>query len=69
MANGKTDLINVAHCTAFAKRWAQNNRKGWLPDRVSKRFLEDLNVKVRLMIQHSIDHHRSCGKTIIDFNP
>lgn len=58
------DLINKAHCKAFAKRFAQENRRGWKPERVSKQFMDDLNTMVRNKITGAILHHPSVGKTI-----
>ncbi|MHC4397752.1 MAG: hypothetical protein ACYS1A_19075 [Planctomycetota bacterium] len=62
MANG--DLINIAHCKKLALRFAQENRRGWLPNRVSKQFLDDLNMMVRNKITGAILHHPTKGKTI-----
>ena len=64
MAN---DLINTKACKELALRWARDNRKGWLPTRVSQKYLDDVNSKLRLIIQQSINKHRSVGKTILDF--
>ena len=61
-------LINRAQCKKFALRWAQENRKGWATNRVSKQFLDDLDAKVRLMIQSAIKHHPSVGQTIKDLS-
>jgi len=58
------DLINKKHCKEFAKRYAQDTRTGWLPERVSEQFLEDLNSKVRLLITGAISRHPTVGKTI-----
>lgn len=65
MAN---DLINHKACREFAVKYAQSERAGWCPTRVSKRFLDDVNSHVRLALQKSIKMHRSVGKTIIDFH-
>ena len=59
-------LINVTHCKKFALRWAQDNRTGWQPTRISKQFLEDLDTRVRLLMQDAINKHRSVGTTITD---
>lgn len=59
-------FINRAQCRKFALRWAKENRRGWDPNRVSKQFLDDLDTKVRLMIQGAIKRHRSVGTTIKD---
>ena len=61
-------LINRAQCKKFALRWAQENRKGWATNRVSKQFLDDLDAKVRLMIQSAIKRHPSVGQTIKDLS-
>jgi len=61
------NLINRSACKQFTLRWANDHRKGWLPTRVSKKYLDDLESKVRLLIQGSISHHRSVGKTVQDF--
>jgi len=39
-------------------------RLGWLPERVSKQFLDDLNTKVRNTITSAVTHHPTKGKTI-----
>ena len=65
MANN--NLINYSHCKDFALRFAQANRKGWDANCVSKKFLDDLNTKVRLLIQHAVSHHPTRGKTIKEF--
>jgi len=57
-------LINRAQCKKFALRWAQENRKGWATNRVSKQFLDDLDAKVRILIQSAIKRHPSIGQTI-----
>ena len=59
-------LINRAQCKKFTLRWAQENRKGWAPERVGKQFLDDLDTKVRIVIQSAIRRHPSIGKTIKD---
>jgi len=65
MSNG---LINRQHCKQFALRWAQETRKGWTAERVSKQFLDDLDTRVRLLIQGAIRRHPSVGKTIRDLS-
>jgi hypothetical protein len=57
-------LINVSHCKDFALRWAQENRRGWQPERISKQFLDDVNTMVRINIQKAIMRHPTIGKTI-----
>lgn len=59
-------LINRVHCRGFALRWAKENRRGWAPERVSKQFLDDLDTKVRIVVQSAIKRHPSIGKTIKD---
>jgi hypothetical protein len=60
--------INRAACKKLALSWARDHRKGWMPTRVSKRFLDDLEAKVTLIIQKGVDSHRTVGKTIIDLH-
>lgn len=59
-------LLNRSACRDLALRWGAR-RTGWQPTRVSKKYLDDIEAKVRLLIQRSVDSHRSVGKTIIDF--
>ena len=65
MANGQ-NLINRSACKEFTIRWAQDRRTGWMPTQVSKQFLDDLESKVRILIQGSVNRHRSVGKTVKD---
>ena len=58
------DLINKKHVKEMALRFAQENRTGWQPQRVSKQFLDDLNTKVRNLVTGAIMHHPTIGKTI-----
>jgi hypothetical protein len=59
-------LINRRACKELALRWAQANRRGWMPSQVSRQFLDDLDTKVRLLIQGSVERHRTVGKTVKD---
>jgi hypothetical protein len=59
-------LINRSACKALAIRWGQDHRRGWQPTRCSKQFLDDLDAKVRLIIQKAVDRHRTVGTTIKD---
>jgi len=59
-------LINRQACKRFALRWAQEHRTGWLPSQVSKQFIDDLDAKVRVMIQGAVGKHRTVGRTIRD---
>ena len=67
MSSGNGSLLNKAQCKKFALRWAKECRTGWKPERVSKQFIDDLETKVRLLIQSSIKRHPTVGKTIKDF--
>ena len=60
------NLINRAACKKFTLKWAQEHRLGCDFRCVSKQYLDDLDSKVRLLIQDSVNKHRSVGKTIID---
>ena len=64
--NMAQELINTKACKEFALEWAKENRRGWTTKRVSKQFLDDLNTKVRLIIQRAVNSHPSVGVTIKD---
>ena len=57
-------LINRAACKKFTLQWAKDHRQGWDVTCVSKQFIDDLNTKVRLMIQGAVNKHRSVGRTV-----
>lgn len=59
-------LINRKACKDMTLKWAQANRTGWMPTQVSKQFLDDLNAKVRLLIQGAVNKHRTVGRTVKD---
>ncbi len=61
-------LLNKAQCKKFALRWAKECRMGWNPERVSKQFIDDLEIKVRLAIQSAVKRHPTVGKTIKDLS-
>jgi hypothetical protein len=67
MPSSNGSLLNKAQCKKFALRWAKESRTGWKPDRVSKQFIDDIETKVRLLIQSAIKRHPTVGKTIKDF--
>jgi hypothetical protein len=58
------DLINRTACREFALRWTKEQRRGWEANQVARGFLDDLNTRVRLMIQGAIQRHPTKGKTI-----
>ena len=65
MAEQQTEnLINYSHCKKFALQYANDHRLGWKPKQVSKQFLDDLNIKVRMLITGAIQKHPTKGKTI-----
>lgn len=64
MSSEESKLINVAHCRNFILRYAQDHRTGWNPNRVSKQFLDDLNIKVRMVITNAIREHPTRGRTV-----
>lgn len=61
-----SNLINRKACKELALKWAQEHRTGWLPQRVSRQYLDDLETKVRNLITGSVSKHRTVGKTITD---
>ena len=60
----KTDLINIAHVKKYARLRAEEMRPGWAPTQVGQQFLDDLNTKVRLLIDGAVSRHPTIGKTI-----
>jgi len=62
-----SSLINRSECRKLALRWCESNRLGWNANRVSASFLDDVEVKLRLLVINAVDRHCSVGKTIKDF--
>ncbi len=65
MANNK--LINVKHCKEYALQQVKKKRPGWHASRVSIQFLNELDAKIKLLINDAIWKHPSVGITIKDF--
>lgn len=59
-------LLNRSECRKLALRCGEL-RRGWLPERVAAKFIDDAEAKLRLLIQTAVKNHRSVGKTIKDF--
>jgi len=59
-------LLNKSEVRKLALRCGAG-RTGWLPNRVSKEFIEDVETKVRMLVMRAVKNHRSVGKTIKDF--
>lgn len=59
------NLINRKAIKEITLRYAKS-RTGCSFERVSKKFLDDLEIHVRNKIFHAVAHHRSVGKTITD---
>ena len=66
MTKNKENLICRANCKKLALRWADSHRTGWDATRVSAKFLDDLEAKLRLIITKAVSSHRTVGKTIKD---
>ena len=66
MSKSSNNLINRSQCKQLALKYAADNRKGWGPTRVSAKFLDDLETKVRMLVTGAVSKHRTVGKTIID---
>lgn len=60
-------LLNKSNCRKFVIRWATANRRGWLPKRVAKSYLEEAEAAFRLSLQKSIAMHPTIGKTVKDY--
>lgn len=56
-------LINKKHVRDHILATIQRIRPGWGADRVSAQALDDINAKVRLMINGQVRQHPSVGKT------
>lgn len=63
----KSSVLNRTYCRKLALEWAKR-RTGCDFTRVSEQWLDDLESKVILIIQRSVDSHRSVGKTITDLH-
>jgi len=48
----------------LALHTAQEYRPAWKAKRVSKRFLDRINARVRAMVTEEVKHHPSVGQTI-----
>lgn len=59
-------LLNKSEIRKLALRCG-TMRTGWLPKRVSKEFIDDVETKVRMLVMQAVKRHRSVGKTIKDF--
>jgi hypothetical protein len=60
MSNG---LINRKACKDTILRMCKEMRLGWTCTQVSKQALDDLETKVRMVIQRAVHSHPSVGKT------
>lgn len=61
MQNGH--LINREQCKQYILARSKEMRPGWDCHRVSKKALDDLNTKIRLLLYSAIQRHPSVGKT------
>ena len=57
------DLICRSHVADYIKRRSPELRPGWPLSRVSAEALDEINTKVRLMLDSMIASHPSIGKT------
>jgi len=62
MANGNM-LLNKAHVREYVLKRQREIRPGWTFDNVASQVYDDLNEKVRLLIDGSLRRHPSKGKT------
>ena len=59
------NLLNHAHVKATALRMVRDMRPGWDAKRVSKKFVDELELYVLNKIRGAIMHHPTIGKTIM----
>lgn len=59
-------LLNRSEVRKLALRCGER-RLGWLPNRVSKEFIDDVEARLRLLVMRAVASHPSVGKTIKDF--
>lgn len=64
MEKQKLDFINAAKCKAYALHVAGTGIRYHKFTRVSRRFLENINDKVRSMICNEVTDAPSKGKTL-----
>lgn len=63
MANN--DLINRKHVKDYIRQRFETTRPHLGINRVSKQALDDINAKVRLMINRAVHSYPSIGKTFM----
>ena len=61
MANN--NLINRKHVKDYILKRAAQTRLGWPCNRVSKQALEDINIRLRILIDRAVHSHPTIGQT------
>ncbi len=56
-------LLNVSHVKSYIRRRQPEIRPGFAFERISRQALEDIDTRVRLIIDASLKAHPSVGKT------
>jgi hypothetical protein len=56
--------INAKSVKELALHFAREHRPAWGAERVSRKFLERIDYKVRVIVLQEIKAHPSVGKTI-----
>ncbi|MHC4745385.1 MAG: hypothetical protein ACYS8Z_26020 [Planctomycetota bacterium] len=56
-------LLNVSHVKSYIRRRQPEIRPGFQFERISRQAIEDIDTKVRLIIDASLKAHPSVGKT------
>ena len=57
------NLINRSAVKKFVLEHAKITRSGWECKRVSKEYLDNLEARVRLLIEKDVHQHPTLGKT------
>lgn len=56
-------LLNVSHVKSYIRRRQPEIRPGFQFERISRQAIQDIDTKVRLIIDASLKAHPSVGKT------
>ena len=56
-------LLNVSHVKSYIRRRQPEIRPGFQFERISRQAIEDIDTKVRLIIDASLKAHPTVGKT------
>ncbi len=64
--SGAESLLCRTHVKSYILRRAKELRAVWHPDRVSEQAMEDLEYKVKALLDRAITRHPTKGKTFTE---